>query len=815
MTNNDQSPVARHVRRLAGLPRTGDLTDAQLLERFAAQRDGTAFAALMNRHGPKVFGLCQRVLRHRQDAEDAFQATFLVLVRKAGSIGRRESVGSWLHRVAYRVALRARILADKRIRQETSTLEVPATERTPDLVWEDLRTVLDEEVDRLPAKYRIPFILCYLDGKTNEEAARELGCPHGTVLSRLAAARERLRTRLTLRGLTLSAGLLTARLTTANAAVPVPATLAEATSRAALLSTGRADAGTVSAPVLSLMKGALRTMVWTKGKILSVCLLAAGVLGVSGMLARPTGQGGAVAAQAASGPVARTEVPDPPARADDKKKVEDKLSKKEHEFKAAEMPWKDALDWLREISGKPVMLNDNQPTGSLSFNGPRGVKYSVRDTIDIFNESLLVQKMYLLDRGATFTIIAADQKLDPASVPLINIDDLDKRGRTELVRVVISLKSLNAEDVAPTLEKIMGPFGNATHSGNNQLMLTDTVANIQFVRKTIKEMESNGHVDRPIYTHKCVFIKARDAERILKEALGDPRDPRAAPALRSFSIACDEAQNTIAVTGPADKIAQAKQILERLDTHTPGNEGPSAAVIRAYAVPTGNAEAIVKTLKEGYAKNVKIRIEAAGSNQILVYANPEDQSEIAALIGKGIKPEPKTFAFDMADKPWKHVFEWYADQTGLPFVGTNVPTGTFTFIGPRNKKYTLEEITDILNEALLAQKFILVRRAASFTVLPADEKIDPTLLPRVSLDDLEKRGRTELVTVMMPLKRKASEIAPDVKKLLGPFGSVVVLENANQLLLQDTAGNLRQICQTIKEIETRDPGRNLAPEKPK
>jgi type II secretory pathway component GspD/PulD (secretin) len=253
-----------------------------------------------------------------------------------------------------------------------------------------------------------------------------------------------------------------------------------------------------------------------------------------------------------------------------------------------------------------------------------------------------------------------------------------------------------------------------------------------------------------------------------------------------------------------------------LDNHTPGNVGPSAAVMRAYSVPTGNAEAIVKTLKEGYAKNVKIRIEAAGANKILVYAPPSDQSDIAAQLGKGInKPEPKTFAFDMADKPWKHVFEWYADQTGLPFVGSNVPTGTFTFIGPRNKKYTLEEITDILNEALLAQKFILVRRAASFTVLPADEKIDPTLLPRVSLDDLEKRGRTELVTVMMPLKLKANEIAPDVKKLLGPFGSVVVLEKANQLLLQDTAGNLRQICQTIKEIEVRDAGKKLAPEKPK
>src|SRR5262249_44075911 len=169
-TDGDRSPVTRYLRRMLSLPRASGLTDAQLLEQFVAQRDEAAFEVLVWRHGPKVLGVCRRVLRHEQDAEDAFQGAFLVLVRKASSIGKRQSVGNWLYRVAYRVALRAKLLAGKRATQEVCAQDVPAAELTPDPVWSDLRPVLDEEVNRLPAKYRAPFILCYLDGKTNEEA---------------------------------------------------------------------------------------------------------------------------------------------------------------------------------------------------------------------------------------------------------------------------------------------------------------------------------------------------------------------------------------------------------------------------------------------------------------------------------------------------------------------------------------------------------------------------------------------------------------------------------------------------------------------
>jgi hypothetical protein len=166
-------------------------------------------------------------------------------------------------------------------------------------------------------------------------------------------------------------------------------------------------------------------------------------------------------------------------------------------------------------------------------------------------------------------------------------------------------------------------------------------------------------------------------------------------------------------------------------------------------------------------------------------------------------PAEKTIAFELRDKPWIQVFEWYSEVSGLAYTGTYKPEGTATFIPAKGKvRYTLAEITDILNEMLLSQKYILIRRDVTFTVLPADQKIDPVLVPRVRLDELAKRGKTELVSVVLPVTGpSAKELGPDVKKMLGPFGEIVVLEKVNQLILQDTAGNLRQIHETLKAVQ--------------
>ena len=280
MSDKPTSPVLQLIRKIAAAPQAEELTDGQLLERFADRRDEAAFASLIARHGRMVFSVCRRLLHHQQDAEDAFQATFLVLVRQARSITKRDSVASWLYGVAYRVACKAR---RKRARQQVQEARLPdlaGAEPVPDLFRRELAAVLDEEVDRLPSKYRIPFVLCYVQGKTNEQAARLLGRPVGTVSAQLCRARERLRSRLTRRGVALSSGLLAAVVAEgANAAI-VPPALCESTAKAALLAVaGRSiAAGIVSARVLALTKGVLNTMAATKLTLIALALLSAGGL---------------------------------------------------------------------------------------------------------------------------------------------------------------------------------------------------------------------------------------------------------------------------------------------------------------------------------------------------------------------------------------------------------------------------------------------------------------------------------------------------------------------------------------------------------
>jgi RNA polymerase sigma factor (sigma-70 family) len=288
MMNGQLTTLIRHLRKAVRPAPGAVLDDAELLERFVASRDEAAFELLLWRHGPMVLGVCRRVLHHTQDTEDAFQATFLTLVRKAPSVARRGSVGSWLYKVALRAALAARQRRAREAAHEPLDQDVPTADPPPDLLWRDLRPVLDEEVGRLPEKHRRAFVLCYLQGRTNAEAARELGIPEGTVASRLSWARQRLRSRLGRRGLTLSAAGLTLGLPAAAARAGVPAGLVALTLRAALaLRAGKAavPAG-VSSSVIRLTEGVLQAMCATKLKMAVAVLLVVSMLsGGAGLLA--------------------------------------------------------------------------------------------------------------------------------------------------------------------------------------------------------------------------------------------------------------------------------------------------------------------------------------------------------------------------------------------------------------------------------------------------------------------------------------------------------------------------------------------------
>ena len=283
MAGGQTGGVIGQVDRLLRLGTVAAMTPGQLLERFAADRDEASFTALVAIHGPMVLGVCRRALADPDDSDDAFQATFLVLARKAGSIRRPDLLGPWLHGVARRVAGRMRSLAARRKAVERPGAELVAMTRDDDGDRHELGAVLDEEIGRLPERFRRPLVLCYLEGRTQEEAARDLKWTAGTLRGRLAKAREILRSRLTRRGLAPSGGCLMGLSPTDVTPAAVPPPLAMATVRAAISFAARStSAGPVSASAASVAEGVLKTMIVTPMKIAATALLAA-----AGLVALP------------------------------------------------------------------------------------------------------------------------------------------------------------------------------------------------------------------------------------------------------------------------------------------------------------------------------------------------------------------------------------------------------------------------------------------------------------------------------------------------------------------------------------------------
>jgi RNA polymerase sigma factor (sigma-70 family) len=270
--------VLRRIRQLAGGRQVDESADGRLLERFVDSRDERAFGLLLERHGPMVLSVCRRVLGDAHLTEDAFQATFLVLIRKAGSLRERERVGGWLHGVAYRVARKARGSAARRREHQSPLTDLPTSDTTREADWRDLHLVLDQEIERLPEKYREPFVLSYLEGKTNSEVAKQLGCPEGTVFGRLARAREKLRFRLVRRGVALSSASLAALLGEDQLSTAVPLALRDATLKTGALFAG--GAGGAPPAVTVLANAVVRDMVLSRIRVGLLLALSLGIVGL-------------------------------------------------------------------------------------------------------------------------------------------------------------------------------------------------------------------------------------------------------------------------------------------------------------------------------------------------------------------------------------------------------------------------------------------------------------------------------------------------------------------------------------------------------
>ena len=283
MSDSPLGAVVRFIHRANSSMDREELSDQQLLERFLTNRDETAFPELVKRHGRRVCGVCLRVLHQLQDAEDAFQATFLILAQKAHSVKKRDTVGGWLYRVAYRVAIRASSLLSQHKEKETSLESVPEPSSEDDPTWQEIKHLLDEELHRLPEKYQTALILCDLEGHTQKEASTLVGCSEGTLSSRLYRGRQLLARRLTRRGVGISlsvlATLLCSRQACARLSYSLLASTAEGTAKATLGS--GLTSGLLTETAQSLAQGALQmmfraTLLKTVGVRTVVCLLGTG-----------------------------------------------------------------------------------------------------------------------------------------------------------------------------------------------------------------------------------------------------------------------------------------------------------------------------------------------------------------------------------------------------------------------------------------------------------------------------------------------------------------------------------------------------------
>ena len=367
-------------------------------------------------------------------------------------------------------------------------------------------------------------------------------------------------------------------------------------------------------------------------------------------------------------------------------------------FEMRGKPWTSVFEWLADNTDRKFVGPNISPTGTFNVITPKGQKYTIPQIIDMINDGLLSQKWVLLNRGTAYTLVPADEKIDPALIPRIEINELADHGNTEIVQTVYQCKSLNAEDTAPEVKKQMGPFGEVQplHRAN-ALLLQDSVANLTRIKKELDSQERNeGEGQAETFAYKCIYIRASQAEAQLRSFLGEQKqiteilkqgpsstggpigpgsggpggqggpgsDPyqggrfpgdfsgggkkgmsqglsSSSTRIRAYTVTSDDRTNTVFVNGPPDKIAQAKTFMKNIDTGTvPIVPGPS--VLQTYPIKEGNAIELSKTLNELHKGSPHIRIAPIGNNQLMVLAPPEDQILILQQINGFRPPATKT-----------------------------------------------------------------------------------------------------------------------------------------------------------------------------
>jgi RNA polymerase sigma factor (sigma-70 family) len=345
--------VIQNLRR-STLPDEASVSDGQLLDQFIEHQDEYAFAALVRRHSPMVWGVCRRIVAHHQDAEDAFQATFLVLARKAASIRPRALVANWLYGVAHRTALKARTIAGKRHSREKQVIDMPEPKAVQHDSRRDLESLIDQELAALPDKYRVALLLCDLEGKTGREVARQLKIPEGTLASRLRTGRTMLAKRLARHGLAVSGGALGTLLSQCGVGAAPPTVVSMTIKTATLVAAGKTvAAGAVSAKVAALTEGVMKAMFLSKLKaLMAVLVLAGGLGGTAGLTYQ-------MQAAAQPGPQRVNEKPQPQPVADAKQRDKEKLEQADEKAQKAREDYYQAKASFEEARGELARAKEN------------------------------------------------------------------------------------------------------------------------------------------------------------------------------------------------------------------------------------------------------------------------------------------------------------------------------------------------------------------------------------------------------------------------------------------------------------------------
>lgn len=478
-------------------------------------------------------------------------------------------------------------------------------------------------------------------------------------------------------------------------------------------------------------------------------------------------------------------------------------------FEMRSQPWTKVFDWLSDQTGLPFVSLRVPPGAFTARTLKQDQTYTLTQIIDMINEELLSQNYLLIRRESAFTVRPADEPVDPIFVPLVEIENLASRGRTELARVVLPLKNLQAREVLAEVKKHMGPFGTVTATSPNNLVLLDTAGNLKQIVKLVQDSAPGDATET--LAHVCVFVRATYAQKIIQELLTSRRPAKGQPAPQFVRISTDQRTNTVFVSGAAEHIAQAKAVLAKIDVAAQGSPrlalGPH--LLKTYSVAAGNARAVAEALQRIFRGETDVEITALSNNQILVWADPEDQLAVARHLIE-LQPAPlATEVISLATLPPAKTAETLRSMFGA----TRSGGGGVPFIEADHARNALivkaskEQLDDIRSTLRSLGEGAPAGSARTFSV----ERGDAASLAE-ALERLLKDMRPNPVRVIMPeqkggpaLKGKDKGGAPK-KETSKAAGEITMTVVANKLIVACEDPQALALAQELVRMLTAAPG---------